>query len=140
MALYYELSNKASELAYAGRLVYKEIDWITVLDQVMHQGGNNTKSATFKSIFVKLCNNTIGKSTWRLLLTKCKQNLPANKIASFDNTIWLFGTRAAVGKYNYNRIRDLQQPILPIHTINTGIGASKAILEQCNTVLKLCIC
>ena len=106
----------------------------------MHQSGNDTESVTFRSTLTKLCNNTVGESTWRLLLTRCKQNFPANKIASFDNAIQLYGIRAAIGKYNHNRIKDLQQPILPIHAINTGIGASKATLKQCNIVLKLCIC
>ena len=72
----------------------------------MRQGSNNTKSAIFRSAFAKLRNNTIGKLTWRLLLTKYKQNLFTNKVASFDNVIQLYSTRAVVGKYNYNRIRD----------------------------------
>ena len=106
----------------------------------MQQGGNDAKNTTFRSALVELRNNTIGKLTWRLFLSRYKQNLPTNKIASFNNTIQLYGIRAAVSKYNYNRIRDLQQPILPIHAVNTGVGASKATLEQCNTVLKLCVC
>ena len=106
----------------------------------MRQGSNNTKNTTFRSALAELYNNTIGKSTWRLLLSRYKQNLPANKIASFDNTIRLYKTKATVNKYNYNRIRDLQQLILPIHAVNTSIGASKTTLKQYNTVLKLYIC
>ena len=105
-ALYRELSDKAPELARAGRLAYEAIDWTTVLDRVMRQGSNNTGSATFRNTLAELYNNTIGESTWRLLLTRYKQNLPTNKVASFNNVIQLYGTRAVVSKYNYNRIRD----------------------------------
>ena len=107
MALYHKLSDKAPELTHAGRLVYKAIDQTAVLNQVMQQGGDNTESATFRNTLTELHNDTINKLTWRLLLTKYKQNLPANKVASFNNVIQLYSTRAAVSKYNYNRIRDL---------------------------------
>ena len=29
---------------------------------------------------------------------------------------------------------------MPIHAVNTGVGASKATLKQYDTVLKLCVC
>ena len=106
-ALYRELSDKALELAYTGRLVYEAIDRTAILDWVIRQGGNDARSAVFRNALVELCNNTVDKSTWRLLLTRCKQNLPADKVASFNDVIRLYGTRAVVGKYNYNRIRDL---------------------------------
>ena len=139
-ALYRELSDKAPELARAGRLAYEAIDRTAVLDRVMRQGGDDAGSTAFRSALAELRNDTVGESTWRLLLSRCKQNLPADEIASFNNAIRLYGTRAAVSKYNHDRIRDLQRPILPIHAVNTGVGASKATLEQCDTVLKLCVC
>ena len=95
----------------------------------MQQGSDDTESTIFRSALAELYNDTIGESTWRLLLTKYKQNLPINKVASFDDAIQLYSTRTAVGKYNYNRIKDLQRPILPIYAVNTSVGASKATLE-----------
>jgi UDP-galactopyranose mutase len=86
-ALYRELSNKVPELAYTGRLAYKAIDQTAVLNQVIRQGGNNTRNAVFRSALAELYNNTIGKLTWRLLLSRCKQNLPTNKITSFNDAI-----------------------------------------------------
>jgi hypothetical protein len=53
----------------------------------MWQGGNNTESFIFRSTLMDLYNNTISNSTWRLLLTKYKQNLTANKVAKFNNII-----------------------------------------------------
>ena len=73
----------------------------------MRQGGNNTKSTTFRSALAELCNDTVGESTWRLFLSRYKQNLFVDEIASFNNAIWLYGTKAAVSKYNYDRIKDL---------------------------------
>ena len=72
----------------------------------MRQGGNNIKNTIFRSALAKLYNDTVGKSTYRLLLSRYKQNLPTNKIASFNNIIQLYKTKAVVNKYNYNRIRD----------------------------------
>ena len=62
-ALYCKLSNKALEVACAGRLAYKAIDQTAVLDWVMQQGSDDTESAAFRSAFVELCNDTIDKST-----------------------------------------------------------------------------
>jgi hypothetical protein len=73
----------------------------------MRQGSNNARSAVFRSAFIELYNNTVGKLTWRLLLSRCTQNLSADKVASFNDVIRLYSTRAAVSKYNHNRIRDL---------------------------------
>ena len=63
MALYRELFNKVLELTRAGRLAYKAINQIAVLDRVMRQGGDDTKSATFKSALAELYNNTVDELT-----------------------------------------------------------------------------
>ena len=73
----------------------------------MRQDSNNAGSTAFRNALAKLRNDTVGESIWRLLLTRYKQNLPTNEVASFDDVIRLYSTRAAVGKYNYDRIRDL---------------------------------
>ena len=65
---------------------------MAVLDQVMWQGSNNTKSIVFRSALTKLYSNTIGDLTWRLLLTRYKQNLAPNKVTEFNDTIQLYGT------------------------------------------------
>ena len=86
-ALYYKLSNKALKLTYAGRLAYKAINRTAILDQVMQQGSNDTKSTIFRNALAELYNNTVGELTWRLLLNRHKQNFPTNEIASFNNAI-----------------------------------------------------
>ena len=53
----------------------------------MWQGSNNTKSIIFRSALAELYNDTVGELTWRLLLTRYKQNLPTNKVTSFDDII-----------------------------------------------------
>ena len=62
-ALYHKLFNKVPELACAGKLAYKAINRIAVLDRVMWQGGDNTKSAVFRSTLMELYNDIIGKLT-----------------------------------------------------------------------------
>jgi CII-binding regulator of phage lambda lysogenization HflD len=63
MALYRKLFNKVLELAYTGRLMYKVINQIAILDQVIQQGSNNTKSTTFRSALIELYNDTISELT-----------------------------------------------------------------------------
>ena len=43
----------------------------------------------------------------------------------FDDAIRLYGIRAAIGKYNTTRLRDLLQLVVAIKLVNTSIGAQK---------------
>jgi len=91
----------------------------------MRQGNNNAKSFVFRTALTELYSDSISNSTWKLLLTRYKQGLSTNKVASFNNAIRLYGTRAAVGKYNTIRLRDLLQPVVVIKLVNTGVSARK---------------
>jgi len=66
----------------------------------MRQGGDNAKSSAFRTALAELRSNSVSELTWKLLLTRCKQGLSTNKVTGFDDAIWLYGTRATVGKYN----------------------------------------
>jgi len=92
----------------------------------MWQGGNNAKSSAFRTALIELCSDSVSESTWKLLLTRCKQGLSTNKVAGFDDAIWLYSTRAAVGKYNTTQLRDLLQPVVAIKSVNTSVGIRKA--------------
>ena len=67
-ALYSNLPARLLELASHKKGAYKMIDWIAVLDQVMWQGSNNTKSFAFKTVFAKLCSDSVSELTWKLPL------------------------------------------------------------------------
>src|SRR6266571_2870400 len=116
------LSQTTVKLTSHGKGAYEAIDQIAVLDQVMRQGGNNAKSFVFRTALTKLYSDFVNNSTWKLLLTKYKQGLSTNKIADFNNTIQLYNTRVAVGKYNINRLHNLLQPVVAIKSIDTNIG------------------
>jgi len=91
----------------------------------MRQGGNNAKSFIFRTALTELRSNSVSNSTWKLLLTRYKQGLSTDKVISFNNTIRLYSTRAAIGKYNTIRLRNLLQPVVIIKSVNTSIGAWK---------------
>ena len=40
----------------------------------------------------------------------------------FNNATRLYSIRAAIGKYNTIRLRDLLQPVVAIKLVNTSIG------------------
>jgi len=91
----------------------------------MRQGSNNAKSSAFRTALIELCSDSISNLTWKLLLTRYKQGLSTNKVASFNNAIRLYSTRATIGKYNTIWLRDLLQPVVVIKLVNTGVGAQK---------------
>jgi ATP-dependent DNA helicase PIF1 len=139
-ALYSNLPARPSELASHGKGAYEAIDRTAVLDQVMRQGGDDAESSAFRTALAELRSDSVSDSTWKLLLTRCKQGLSTDEVAGFDNAIRLYGTRAAVGKYNAIRLRDLLQPVVAIKSVDTGVGVRKVTPDQCDTIENLALC
>ena len=57
----------------------------------------------------------------------------------FNNVIWLYSTRAAIGKYNTIWLCDFLQLVVAIKLVNTSIGARKVISNQCDTIENLAL-
>ena len=106
----------------------------------MRQGGDDAESSAFRTALAELRSDSVSDSTWKLLLTRCKQGLSTNEVTGFDDAIRLYGTRAAVGKYNTIRLRDLLQPVVAIKSVDTGVGARKVTPDQCDTIENLALC
>ena len=66
----------------------------------MRQGGDDAKSSAFRTALIELYSDSVSDSTWKLLLTRCKQGLSTGEVAGFDNAIRLYGIYTAIGKYN----------------------------------------
>ena len=105
----------------------------------MRQGGNNAKSSIFRTALIELYSNSISNSTQKLLLTRYKQGLSTNKVTGFNNIIRLYSIRAAIGKYNTIRLRDLLQLVVAIKLVNTGIGGRKVTPNQYDTIGNLAL-
>ena len=105
----------------------------------MRQGGNNTKSSAFRTALAELYSDSISKSTQKLLLTRYKQGLSTDKVAGFNNAIRLYSIRAAIGKYNTTRLRNLLQLVVAIKLVNTSIGIRKVTPNQCDTIENLAL-
>ena len=105
----------------------------------MRQGSNNAKSSIFRTALIELRSNSISDLTQKLLLTRCKQGLSTNKVAGFDDVIRLYGTRAAIGKYNTTQLRNLLQLVVAIKLVNTSIGIQKVTPNQCDTIENLAL-
>ncbi len=58
----------------------------------------------------------------------------------FNNAIQLYSKRVTVSKYNTNQLCDLLQPVVAIKSVDTGVGARKVTLDQCNTIENLALC
>jgi hypothetical protein len=82
----------------------------------------------------------VSDSTWKLLLTRCQQSLSIDEVASFNDAIQLYNTRAAVGKYNAIRLCNLLRPVVVIKSVDTGVGVQKITPCQSDTVQNLTLC
>ena len=71
---------------------------------------------------MELWSDSVSDLTQKLLLTKCQQSLSVDEVVSFNNVIWLYNTRAAVGKYNAIRLRDFLWPVVVIKSVDTSVG------------------
>ena len=105
----------------------------------MQQGSDDIESFVFRTALTELHNDFINNLTQKLLLTRCKQGLSTNKVAGFDDAIRLYSTRAAIGKYNTTRLRDLLQLVVAIKLVNTSIGTRKVTPNQCDTIENLAL-
>ena len=105
----------------------------------MRQGGNNAKSSAFRTALIKLYSDSVSESTQKLLLTRYKQGLSTNKVTGFDDVIQLYGIRAAIGKYNTIRLRDLLQLVVAIKLVDTSVGVRKVTPNQCDTIENLAL-
>ena len=105
----------------------------------MRQGGDDAESSAFRTALAELRSDSVSDSTWKLLLTRYKQGLSANKVTGFNNTIQLYSTRATIGKYNTIWLRDLLQPVVAIKSVNTNVGARKVTPNQYNTIENLAL-
>ena len=105
----------------------------------MRQGGDDAESSAFRTALIELRSDFISDLTWKLLLTRYKQGLSTNKVADFNNAIWLYSTRATVGKYNTIWLCDLLQLVVAIKLVNIGVGARKVTLNQCDTLENLAL-
>ena len=74
---------------------------------------------------MELYSNSVSDLIWKLLLTKCQQSLSINKVASFNDTIWLYNTYTAVGKYNAVWLCNFLWLVVVIKSVNTSVGAQK---------------
>ena len=106
----------------------------------MRQGGNNAESSIFRTVLAELYSDSISDLTQKLLLTRYKQDLSTNKVTGFNNAIRLYSIRAAIGKYNTIRLRDLLQIVVAIKLVNTSVGTQKITPNQCDTIENLALC
>jgi ATP-dependent DNA helicase PIF1 len=129
-ALYSHVPAHLSKLARRGKEAYQAINRTAILDRVIRQGGDDPESSAFRTALAELRSDSVSDSTWKLLLTRCQQSLSIDEVASFNDAIWLYNTRAAVGKYNAIRLRDLLRPVVVIKSVDTGVGVQKVTPDQ----------
>jgi hypothetical protein len=56
--------------------------------------------------------------------------LPASEAVKFENAMRLYSYRKQVDAFNYNRLRDIREPILRVYSTDTGKKAGQASEED----------
>ena len=88
---------------------------------------------------MELYSDSVSDLTQKLLLTRYKQGLSTNEVTGFNNTIWLYSTRATIDKYNINWLYNFLQPVVVIKLVNTSVGIQKVTPNQCDTIENLAL-
>ena len=119
LPLYTTVSQTA--LSDLGSSAYQLFDRAIVLDQVMHQSGEDDDHVGFRNIL--LCMRD-GEMTEEDLMKQTP--VQVQDLAPFCNALHLYPTIEAVAEHNVTKLRASGQPIATVKAIHTGPNASKA--------------
>lgn len=97
----------------AGSRLWQSFSETVVLSTIMRQLGPEQQA--FRDALGGLRENHIEHAHWRTLTSRVKAVLSNAEIARFDNAIRLYFSNKEVAALTHDRLRDLGNPVLPIH-------------------------
>ena len=117
-----------TELSDLGSTIYHSFDQAVVLDQIMHQAGEDPEQVLFCNILLRLRNGESTISDWQELMKHTPSNV--GHTMPFSSAVHLFPTTDSVAEYNINQLCSISRPIATIKAVHTGHDASKASSEE----------
>lgn len=108
-------NNITEKSIYAlGRSLFKNMDKYLFLNSSFRQ---NEQQQTFRDILLvdRISYGKVLIDDWKLLMTRSKQNLNQNEKYIFKNALRLFAQNDQVDKYNYKKLKQLNQPVVKIN-------------------------
>ena len=122
LPLYTTVSRTA--LSDLGSSAYQFVDRAIVLDQVMHQSGDDNDQVVFRNILFHLRDGQVTQEDWQHLMKQTPAQV--EDLQQFHNALHLYPTIEAVAEYNVTKLHTNGQPIATVKAIHTGANASKA--------------
>jgi hypothetical protein len=78
---------------------------IIILDQVMHQAGEDPEAVAFRALLMRMRNGEVTEEDWKLLLEHSTTNVPMDQ---FTDAIRLYFDKKSVAEYNYGKLLQLR--------------------------------
>jgi hypothetical protein len=104
------------------------------LTQIMRQQGDDPISIRFRQTLSELQENKLSQEGWGFLCTRVANQLSSAKLASIDDALRLYFTKAEVHERNSTKLAALNWPIKNISACHTSRKAAKASEEEADNL------
>ncbi len=121
------VTGNGSVVSDHGHSLYLMFDSVIILEQVMHQAGEDTETIAFRGLLMRMRNGKVTEEDWKLLLQHSTTNVPMDQ---FTDAIRLYFDKKSVAEYNYEKLLQIGQPVAKIQAKHSGHGASAATSDD----------
>ncbi len=122
------VTGNGSVVSDHGHSLYLMFDSvIIILEQVIHQAGEDTETIAFRGLLMRMRNGKVTEEDWKLLLQHSTTNVPMDQ---FTDAIRLYFDKKSVAEYNYEKLLQIGQPVAKIQAKHSGHGASAATSDD----------
>ena len=78
------------------------------------------EQARFREVLENVRIDRITTADWTLLQSRVAAHLPAAEVATFNNALRIYATKAEVNELNYRSLRDLRRPAVVVEADHEG--------------------
>ena len=117
-----------------GQQLYQMFNKTIRLTQIMRQQGDDPISIQFQQTLSELRENKLSQEGWGFLCTRVANQLSSAELASMDNALRLYFTKAEVHERNSTKLAALNWPIKKISARHTARKAAKASEEEADNL------
>jgi hypothetical protein len=113
-----------------GRELYKVFNKTIRPTEIMRQQGNDPISIGFRQTLSELREDKLTREGWEFLCTRVANQLSSAELASLDDALRLYFTRAEMHETNSTNLAATNRPVRKISALHTGRKAKKATEEE----------
>lgn len=116
-------TDSRSELSDQGRSAYQSFKQAVVLNQAIHQAGQDPQQVHFREILLRIRDAMVTVADWTCLMTRTPTQI--HDMSPFAGALHLIPTVEAVVEHSVD-LHARGHPIATINAVHTGPNASKA--------------